>query len=258
MRWVAFLVLGVVLAFASGCRIVPITGRHQLMLSSSNYENQLGLDGYKQYKEKYQRSQNEQYNQALARVGGALKQVAEQDDFEWEFVVLETTEQNAFCLPGGKVAVLSGIMTLMENEAELACVVGHEIGHAIARHSGERLSWGYLQTLGTIGLSMANETAGAVFGVGSELGVMLPFSRSNESEADYIGLVLMAKAGYDPVAAISFWQKFGNGSHGLKDFLSTHPNGDKRIADLQKALPEAQKLYSQAKVQHGLGETLAH
>lgn len=258
MRWLVVPVLGLVLAFASGCRTVPFTGRHQLMLSSANYENQLGLDGYNQFKEKYQRSRNEQYNQALAHVGSALKRVAEQDEFQWEFIVLETEEQNAFCLPGGKVAVLSGIMSLMENEAELACVVGHEIAHAIARHSGERLSWGYLQTLGLLGLSIANDTAGAVFGIGSELGVMLPFSRQNESEADYIGLLLMAKAGYDPSAAISFWRKFGDGSHGLTDFLSTHPNGDKRIADLQKALPEAQKFYNRAKVQHGLGDSLAH
>lgn len=258
MRWFSLIILGIVLAIASGCRTVPLTGRHQLMLSSSNYENQLGLDGYKQYKEKYQRSKNEQYNRVLAHVGSALKKVAEQDDFQWEFIVLDTKEQNAFCLPGGKVAVLAGIMDLMENEAELACVVGHEIGHAIARHSGERLSWGYLQTLGILGLGLANDNAALIFGVGSELGVMLPFSRSNESEADYIGLMLMAKAGYDPAAAISFWQKFGNGSHGLKDFLSTHPNGDKRIADLRKALPEAQKFYQNAKVQLGLGETLAH
>ena len=183
-----------------GCRSVPITDRTQLMLTTSGYENNLGVEAYAEYKEKYRRSSNSEYNQALARCGKAIAQASEVDDFDWEFTVLETDVQNAFCLPGGKVAVYSGIMDLMNNEAELAFVVAHEVGHAIARHGGERMSWGYLQSFGGIlvAVGLNNETASKIYGVGSNLGVMLPFSRSNEAEADLIGLLLMAKAGSLP------------------------------------------------------------
>ena len=246
------------LAFANSCRTVPFTGRHQLLLTSVSYENELGLTAYDEYKQQYPVSDNAQYNEVLARVGAALKRVAEQDDFEWEFVVLDSEIQNAFCLPGGKVAVFSGIMDIMNNEAELACVVGHEIGHAIARHGGERLSWGYLQTFGMLGLSFASESAATIFGVGSEVGVVLPFSRKNESEADYIGLMLMAKAGYNPKAAVQFWKRFGTEKSAVEAFFSTHPTGDRRIADLENTMNEALEVYRAVPGQRDFGEELIH
>ena len=254
----AFCLLGTLLILGSGCRTVPFTGRHQLILTTEAYENSLGVEAYGQYKEHYSVCKNTQYNAVLDRVGNALKKVAEQNDYEWEFVVLEAKVANAFCLPGGKVAVYSGIMDIMNNEAELACVVGHEIGHALARHGGERMSWGYLRTFGTLGLIFVDTDASVIFGVGSQLGVMLPFSRKNESEADYIGLMLMAKAGYNPKAAIHFWKRFGNHDSAVQAFFSTHPRGEKRIADLERALPEAMELYRRAPNQRDFGEKLVH
>lgn len=241
----------------TGCRSVPITDRTQLMLTSSNYENRLGVTAYAEYKQKYKRSSNAEYNAALARCGKAIQKAAEQDDFEWEFIVLDTPIQNAFCLPGGKVAIYSGIMDLMNNEAELACIVAHEAAHAIARHGGERMSWGYLQKLGAIGvvLGFNNETLNNIYGTGSQLGVMLPFSRSNEYEADLIGLILMAKAGYNPKAAIHFWTRFSKGKTAtwVGTVTSTHPCDADRIQNFHNHMYLADEAYKKARNKKGFG-----
>ena len=250
-------VLFVLLTTLAGCRTVPGSDRVQLLLTSSEEENKLGLEAYQEYKQKLKVSTNSAYNQALARVGAAIKNVAPANDFAWEFLVFEDTTANAFCLPGGKVAVYSGIFPYIANDAELACVVSHEIAHAIARHSGERLSWGALQAAGEEALSTKSEAVRAVYGLGTEIGVMLPFSRTQESEADYLGLKMMAEAGYDPAAALTFWKKFGTDSGSrIADWLSTHPGGSVRVADLEKHMSEAQALYSKAKTKRGLGSKL--
>lgn len=246
----------------TGCRSVPVTDRTQLMLTSSSYENRLGEEAYAEYKAQYPRSTNAEYNQALARCGKAIVEVAGQKDFNWEFLVLESSTQNAFCLPGGKVAVYSGIMDLMNNEAELAFVVAHEIAHAIARHSGERISWGYLQSLGglLVAVGFQNDTINGVYGTGTELGVMLPFSRSNESEADQIGLLLMAEAGYNPRAAVQFWSRFSsNSSSGLfGSWLSTHPCDSDRIKAMNDQMGAAEEVYKKARSPKGYGVTFHH
>ena len=164
------------------------------------------------------------------------------------------------CLPGGKVAVYTGLMDLMKNEAELAFVVGHEIGHAIARHSGERMSWGMLQSLGGIlvELGFQNDIVTEVYGTGTQLGVMLPFSRSNESEADLIGLILMAKAGYDPRASVEFWTRFSKNaeSSALGNLMSTHPCDADRIAAMNKNMAQAEAYYQKAPQKKGSGMSL--
>ena len=245
-----------------GCRSVPITDRTQLMLTTSAYENELGATAYAEYQAKYKRSNNSEYNQALARCGKAIAQVAAVDDFDWQFVVLETDEENAFCLPGGKVAVYSGIIKKMRNEAELAFVVAHEVGHAIARHGGERLSWSYLQSFGglLVDLGLQNERVSEIYGIGTNLGVMLPFSRSNESEADLIGLLLMAKAGYQPEASVEFWTRFTQNSQSsvLGDWLSTHPSDSSRIAALKENMPMAEQEYRKASTRRGYGTMFSH
>ena len=176
--------------------------------------------------------------------------------------MLETAEQNAFCLPGGKVAVYSGIMDVMLNEAELAFVVAHEVGHAIARHGGERMSWGYLQSLGgvLVALGLQNDLATSAYEISTEVGVMLPFSRSNESEADYLGLLLMAKAGYDPHASAQFWQRFSKDAESSKlgNLMSTHPCDADRIAAMQKNMSLAEEEYRKAPVKRGFGITFSH
>ncbi len=245
----------------TGCRAVPITDRTQLMLTTAGYENKLGVSAYAEYQAKYRRSGNAEYNQALVRCGKAISQAAEQDDFDWEFIVLDTNIQNAFCLPGGKVAVYSGLMDVMNNEAELACIVAHEAAHAIARHGGERMSWGYLQKFGAIGVALGfnNETLNNIYGTGSQLGVMLPFSRSNEYEADLIGLILMAKAGYNPKAAIHFWTRFSKGKTAtwVGTVTSTHPCDADRIQNFQNHMCLAEDAYKKARNKKGFGITFS-
>ena len=256
-----------VIAFSAcwlcSCRSVPISGRSQFLLTTESYENELGVDAYEEYKKEYPVSKNREYTQALDRCGNAIKSVAGQDDFAWEFTVLDSEIKNAFCLPGGKVAVYSGIMDDMNNEAELAFVVAHEIGHAIARHGGEKMTRSILQSVGAVLVSSIfdNELIDAVYGTGTELGVMLPYSRSNESEADAIGLILMARAGYDPSASYTFWKRFtnnGEGSSKLETILSTHPCDADRIAAMEANEPAARAEYERAKTKYGFGTKFTH
>jgi len=243
-----------------GCRTVPISGRTQLMLSSQGDENALGAQAFGEVRQKIPASKNAAQNQSLARVGAALKNVTPDQGFVWEFVVLDNNEANAFCLPGGRIGVYSGLFSFVDNDAELAVVVAHEIAHAIARHGGERMSWSLLQTLGLWGLSYGteSETLLVLYGAATDVGVLLPFSRSNEREADNIGLTLTARAGYDPNAALHFWQKFGGGrgQSAIEVFLSTHPGGAERIEELKKAMPEAVAEYQRAANKKGFGNAL--
>ena len=256
-----------VIAFSAcwlcSCRSVPISGRSQFLLTSESDGSELGVDAYEEYKKEYPVSKNMEYTQALDRCGNAIKSVAGQDDFAWEFTVLDSEIKNAFCLPGGKVAVYSGIMDDMNNEAELAFVVAHEIGHAIARHGGEKMTRSILQSVGAVLVSSIfdNELIDAVYGTGTELGVMLPYSRSNESEADAIGLILMARAGYDPSASYTFWKRFtnnGEGSSKLETILSTHPCDSDRIAAMEANEPAARAEYERAKTKYGFGTKFTH
>ncbi|MFA6929871.1 MAG: M48 family metallopeptidase, partial [Lentisphaeria bacterium] len=234
----------------TACRTVPISSRKQLLLTSESYENELGVTAYSEYKKEYPRSTNKTYIESLNRVGEAISKVAQKDDYQWEFVVLESKDANAFCLPGGKVAVYSGIFQFTANEAELATIVSHEIAHALARHGGERMSMAQLQQIGSLGLKKAGAGVAleTIYGLGTEFGVMLPFSRKHEHEADSIGLILLARAGYHPSAAISFWQKFSAGKTPsiIENWTSTHPGGAERIANLQKLLPQALEEYEKA------------
>ena len=183
--FVVSLFLLTVCGVLSGCRSVPITDRTQLLLTTSSYENELGAEAYTEYKQKFPRSKNARYNEALSRVGNSVRKVAPPNDFQWEFIVLESPTENAFCLPGGKVAVYSGLMKVMKDEAELAAVVAHEIGHAIARHGGERMSWAQLQALGALGLAVGleNDTVNGIYGTGTELGVMYPLMKFGQNRA---------------------------------------------------------------------------
>ncbi len=173
--------------------------------------------------------------------------------YQWEFNVVESEEVNAWCMPGGKVVVYTGILPITKDETGLAVVMGHEIAHAIAEHGSERMSHGLMQQLGGVALSVAladePELTQSLFmtayGVGSTVGVMLPFSRTHESEADHLGLIFMAMAGYDPNAAVDFWTRMAANSQGAPpEWLSTHPSNETRIADIKKLLPEALQYYN--------------
>ena len=241
------------------CRTVPITGRSQFIMSSSTQENTLGLQAFTQEAQKYGRSANATYNTALSSCATALIKETGEQGYDWQFMVLDSKEQNAFCAPGGKIGVYSGIMDLMNNEAELAFVVAHEIAHAIARHYGERSAWNSVVSVGgKIVSSMTDSSAESLYNAATKLGITLPFSRSNEYEADEIGMILMARAGYNPSAAIEFWSRFVGDSQTslLSGLMSTHPRDDERISAMKNILPQAQAEYEKAKTKRGYGMSL--
>ena len=243
------LLIALALGFAA-CRTVPYTGRKQLSLIPSGQEAALGDDAYRQYLKESKISADAQNTAMVRRVGERLARVAERPDFKWEFNLIEDKTPNAFCLPGGKVGIHTGILQYTQDEDGLAVVMGHEIAHAIASHGTERMSQGLLAQFGGVALAVAlsekpSETQTLftqAYGLGVGVGVLLPFSRKHESEADRIGLILMSKAGYDPRAAVGFWQRMGKAAASAQkppEFLSTHPSDERRIADIEKHLPEA-------------------
>ena len=248
-----FLTLSALLA---ACATVPETGRSQLLLVSPSEEMQLGLTEFEKLKKDTPISHDAAANATVQRVGQRIAAVAPLPNAQWEFVVFDKPDvPNAFCLPGGKVGIFSGILPITRDEAGLATVIGHEVAHAVARHGAERMSEGLLIQLGGTALAVAMQTQSDVtrglaqqaYGIGATVGVALPHSREQELEADHLGLIYMARAGYDPREALDFWKRFAayNNKRGGKpiEFLSTHPLDDRRIAEIEKLLPQAETEY---------------
>jgi len=240
------------LLLLSGCLTVPETGRRQVMLISTSQEMQLGLSAFQQMKKETPVSRDPAVNAMVQRVGRRIAAVAELPGAQWEFVVFDSKQANAFCLPGGKVGIYTGILPITKDEAGLATVIGHEIAHAVARHGAERVSEGILLQTGggLLGASLSSADPRTqvlvmtAYGIGAKVGRELPHSRGQESEADHIGLIYMARAGYDPAAAVGFWQRFADhsrsqGGGGTPAFLRTHPLDTVRIQQIQQWLPEA-------------------
>jgi predicted Zn-dependent protease len=252
----AALGLSLSIAFAHGCTTVPYTNRSQLMLMSESDDLKLGAAAYSQVLKKSSVVHDPQITEVVQRVGKRIAAVADKPDYRWEFTVIDDPKQvNAFCLPGGKVAVYTGIFPIARDEDGLATVIGHEVAHALARHGAERMSQSTVLQAGALGVAVAAGASGtapatqqaimAAYGLGSQVGVALPFSRSQESEADHIGLILMAKAGYDPAAAIGLWQRMEADAHGKNppEWLSTHPSPATRQDDLRGWMAEAMRDY---------------
>jgi metalloendopeptidase OMA1, mitochondrial len=239
----------------SGCTTVPYTDRNQLILVSQNSENRIGKNEYTQFLNRSEVSFNRQYVDEVNRVGKRIAIAADKKDYEWKFAVVDSNEVNAFCLPGGKIVVYTGLFKYIKSDSDIATVFGHEVGHAIARHTGEAISRAYIESSLSIGINITLAVLGlpgifgAAYGAATQLGIELPYSRSQEYEADYIGLMLMAKAGYDPKKAIIFWEEFSKESQygSVQEFFSTHPMGSKRVSDLKDALPAAEKLFIEYK-----------
>ena len=250
------------LGLVEGCSTVPVTGRHELNLVSTEQEQQLGFSSFSQLKQSTPVSADPTSNAQVTRVGQRIAAVAGKDlpNAQWEFVVFNSQEANAFCLPGGKVGVYTGILPLTKTDAGLATVLGHEIGHAVAHHGASRMSEQMVaQGLGQAAGSYVGTTKYAqyqnvfmtAYGVGTQVGVELPYSRLQESEADHIGLVYMARAGYDPKEAVAFWQRFSEfnkqqGGANIPTLLRDHPVDSVRIEQLQKWLPEAEAEYAKS------------
>lgn len=250
----AFLLAATIIA----CYKAPVTGRNQFIILSQAQENEMGLTAFNQVLKDEKISNNQSYNNAVSRVGQRIAAVSHTQGYEWDFKVIDDDEQiNAFALPGGKVAVYTGILPVAQTDAGLATVMAHEVAHVAARHGGERVSTSVLAQLGAVGIGAAMggsdpyvyEAVMQAYGLGANVGVLLPFGRSQESEADRIGLIYMAKAGYDPREAVGFWERMESASQGQSsppEFLSTHPGYQTRISNLKKWLPEAMTYYNSA------------
>jgi predicted Zn-dependent protease len=252
---------------ALGCTTNPYTDRSQFVVIPQSQATQMGLQAFQQILSdpNVQLSQSPEEQAAVERVAKRIIQAAKQSEyakmansFDWEVVVIKDDQTaNAFALPGGKIAVYTGIFPVAENDAGLASILGHEVVHALARHASERMSQEVLAQvgltaaavgLGASGTSPAAEQATmAALGLGARVGVLLPYSRTHESEADSIGLLLAAKAGYDPRGAVRVWQRMQQESHGAPpEFLSTHPGHQTRIDRLQEEMPKALEIYQNA------------
>lgn len=248
-------------AVFAGCGAVPLTGRRQLLLVSDQEVFEAGLTQYKEYVSTAVLSGNKDATSVVKSVGTKMAVAVEQylratgyeselANFAWEFNLVKDNQVNAFCMPGGKIVVYEGLLSVAQTEDELAVVLGHEIAHAVAKHSNERVSQQIMVEYGTaiIGAALSNKSsavqtvATSVFGLGAQAGLMLPYSRKHEYEADYMGVVFMELAGYDSSAAIGFWTKMAAGGSSTSDFLSTHPSDDKRISELQRRIPEAKQI----------------
>ncbi|UTW62936.1 M48 family metallopeptidase [bacterium SCSIO 12741] len=255
--WIVFAITFV------ACNSVPITGRKQLKLVNNSELLPMSFGQYKEVLAESQLSNNSEQVQMIKRVGTRIQQAAEKyyadhgissklDGYAWEFNLIESEQVNAWCMPGGKVAFYTGILPVCKDETGVAVVMGHEVAHALANHGNERMSQAMVANMGIGSLSAAmgeNPTmTKQIFmqsvGMGTQVG-MLKFSRNNESEADHIGLILMAMAGYDPNQAVEFWQRMDAMAGGGQpmEFMSTHPSHDTRVSDLKALMPEAMKYY---------------
>ncbi len=261
----SLLLLGAVAMSLAACESAPVTGRSQMMLVSESEELQMGLQAYRQVLATEPQSHNPQINALVEKVGRRIADAAEHPPeemwraprYRWEFKAIEKNELNAFCLPGGKVVVYSGIMPIARNETGLAVILGHEVAHALAHHGAERMSDQIAATVGITAAAavLAGTSSGsnraylpammAALGAGATVGYLLPMSRAQESEADHIGLVLMALAGYDPREAVGLWERMRAANRGGRgsEWLSTHPADETRIANIRSWLPEAMKYY---------------
>ncbi len=252
------IIFGAILALLFiGCSKAPVTGRTQLITISPQEEMSLGFQSAKEVLKTEKITQDPKQNEMVKRIGERIAKTANSNypiakNFTWEFFVIDKDEANAFCLPGGKVFVYTGIFKFASNDDELSAVMGHEIGHALARHGAERMSRGQLEQAGSEILNAVMQGRGnpqntamvmQAFGIGTQLGVSLPHSRTQEYEADMIGLVLMAKAGYNPKYALSFWEKFAKDGQTPPEYLSTHPAPTNRIAKIKAMLPKVMPIY---------------
>jgi predicted Zn-dependent protease len=252
--------------FLSGCTEVAITGRKQFTLVPEAMMNSMAFQAYSEFLTQNKLSKNVSDTQMVKRVGNRIRQAVEQycaqnniserlQGYQWEFNLIEDDQLNAWAMPGGKVVVYTGLLKITQSEAGLATVMGHEIAHVFAKHGAERMTHGLLVDLGGMALSEAlasrpEQTKNLFvqsYGLGTQIGVLLPYSRVHETEADHLGLIFMAMAGYNPNEAVNFWQRMAIAKQGPQpiEILSTHPADSTRIENLQKLVPKAMKYYKQ-------------
>lgn len=252
----------VLLASVVACVTTPESGKQAFIMISPAQEATMGKQAFGEILKKEKESKDARLVGITRRVGERLAAVTTMPDLDWEFKLFESDQMNAFALPGGKTAAYTGLLKVCENEAALAAVMGHEIAHVTARHGAQRMTQ---QQVISVGMQVASGLAGpsrqmilGALGLGVQYGIKLPFSRGDEAEADQIGLIYMARAGYDPNEAVRFWTRFSQMKQGAQppELLSTHPADATRIANLKRYLPRALAEYKNAKHHYGLGESL--
>jgi predicted Zn-dependent protease len=261
MRKITYILL---LVFVMACATVPLTGRKQFTIIPADQMLSLSADSYSAVLKESKLSTNQKYITSIRTVGqnltAAVKQYLKQnglestiEGYQWQYNVIVSDELNAWCMPGGQIAFYEGIIPVCQDDNGVAVVMGHEIAHAIAKHGNERMSQQLIIQLGGVALSEALKTqketaqqlALLAFGVGTQLGITLPYSRAHEAEADELGLYFMAMAGYDPQKAPVFWERMQSQSTGrMPEFLSTHPDPANRIKNMQKNMPKALEYYN--------------
>ena len=250
----------------ASCSTVPITGRKQLNIIPAGEMLSMSFQQYDQFLSENKLSQDATQTATVKRVGARIQGAVERyfreqgmssrlDGYQWDFNLIESDEVNAWCMPGGKVVFYTGILPVCQDEKGIAVVMGHEVAHAVAEHGSERMSQGLLAQMGGLALAAAlkeqpektQQLWMTAFGVGAQVGILLPYSRLQESEADHLGLIFMAMAGYDPAAALSFWQRMAAAKDGAAppEFVSTHPSDQSRINKIKELLPEARKYYTE-------------
>lgn len=232
------------------CVTTPVTQRQAFNLVPDAQMNALGLQAWREVLSKEKISRDPRLSELVTRIGRRIA-TASGEKYDWEFVVIDSPKTvNAFCLPGGKIAVYTGILPVAKNEAALAAIIGHEVAHATARHGAERMSQGLVAQFGMQALDSAMKDSRyrgltvAALGLGAQFGVLLPYSRLHETEADKIGLLYMAKAGYDPSEAPGLWVRMAAGGQRMPEFVSTHPDPLKRSKMLEKSLPDVIPVWS--------------
>lgn len=247
MRFKTLVPAFIALFTLAACETAPITGRSQLILVGEQQVQALGLQAFRQMQQEKPLSKDRDLIRRVEEVGRNVARISPKPDWDWEFNVFDDDSPNAFALPGGKVGVNSGLFKVAKNDDQLAAVIGHEVAHAIARHGAERMSQGQLAQVGgaAVALGTGSGAYTSAYAVLAQYGFMLPNSRTQESEADHIGLLYMAEAGYDPRAAVDLWRNMeAAGAGGQLEFLSTHPSPGNRIARLQELMPEALAVYN--------------
>lgn len=246
----------------SNCGSVPVTGRKQLNLVSNQEVLSLSLQQYQQFIKSAPISTDKKNTALVQKVGRNIANAVETylknngyadelASYAWEFNLVKSADVNAFCMPGGKIVVYEGILPYTQDETGLAVVLGHEVAHAVAKHANERMSQQMMTEYGTAAIGTAlggtstgvQQAAAAAIGLGSQYGILLPYSRKQELEADKLGLIFMAMAGYNPSQAAAFWTRMSQQGSSTPEFMSTHPSDNTRIQQIEKDLPEAMKYY---------------
>jgi predicted Zn-dependent protease len=266
-RWMCLVLVIGLIAVAAACSTVAISGLKQLNLVSDGELLAMSAQQYDTFLVEAKVSDDQAQTALVRRVGQNISAAVEQyfrdrgqsdelKGYDWQFNLVEDEQANAWCMPGGRVVFYTGILPICKDETGIAVVMGHEVAHAVAEHGAERMSQGLLVQMGGMALSAALQDKPAqtqqlwmtAFSVGAQFGVMLPYSRTHESEADHLGLIFMSMAGYDPNQSISFWQRMATQKGGAAppEFMSTHPSDETRIYDLNLHLPEALRYYEKA------------